>query len=522
MRRTRARAAPSGESSAAAAGEALPPADRRTVARTIDALRARAPAAILLDLDFLATCSPATRGCTPDPGTVALANSLTAAPFVPIYAAANPHDSEGGADLDVRFLAKLDRRIYDHVGSGNTIFEQAPAADSVVYRRCYPELGLPLVDSAGRAVPQDSWSLVYLVATDARSESRPSCASQGGEMEAVRMGDHADFARSVAPITSAVPFPANVDVGKKLVIVSAMKSDQGPLSKRGRTNPEVVAWALSDLLGGAQVDFWQPRPAGEMLIALVAAFALTTLVAFIAAFQGLRRLALRGLRPHLPWIAASASVVFALALFGAFEAALFFFKQIQPQVSLVAMSVALAGVVCARRGYQILDDQDRGIYRPPEDAHDYDVFISYASENLAWVRANVHLPLSRAVLSDGSRLKIFFDQDPDEIRYGEAWRQKLSLAISGSRHVVAVFSADYFKPEKVWCKLELGDALDYAVRAGPEARFLLPVNLDGVTFPREFELELKRIQAPSFERRPGLMDEVIREIVAGAEARRSG
>jgi hypothetical protein len=495
----------------------LPSRDRQTIAGFIDGLRTHGqrPAAVILDLYFESVCAqqdPQT--CRPDAATAALTKSLDAAaaavPRIAVYATENPIGTQGAGQVDAAFLTALDRdNVYDHLAAGHTILQLA-AADGVFYQRCYR---MPQVDSKGSlSGTQDLWALPYRVVKDVAGERRAACDESRATqtMEAVRLGAQPEFAQNVQRVTLHQPFPAGADFNGKYVIVATLEKDLGPLHKGAapRSNPELLAWALSDLLErkNSESGYFQPLPANGMLALLVAGFAALTLVAFIAVFQGMRRLGLRRLRSYLPWIAAGAAAAFALAAFGAFEAWMLFAKQVQPQVSLVAMSVLLAGGLCGERGREILLEQSRAIDAAPEESNDYDVFISYAHEELNWVYENVFVPLKDARSADGRKLEIFFDTS--SIRVGSAWQDKISLAIDGSRFIVPVYSETYFK--RPYCRFEIKRAHRKWITAGEGSRCVLPIMRGKPVILATVD----DIQAISIEERPDLVAEIVAEIVA--------
>ncbi len=499
----------------------VPSRDRQTIANFLDAIRTHGqrPGGVLLDLYFESLCtSEDVKKCSTDPGTAALTRSLDAAaaakPPIPVYATENPIGSQSGGGIDASYLSELDRdHVYDHVAAGHTILQLA-ASDGLFYQRCYR---LDQKDSAGNvAGTQDIWALPYRVVKDAAGEQRPPCDdARSTEMEAVRLGPQTAFAQSVHPITLKKSFPDGIDFDGKYVIIATLEKDLGPLSKgtAPRSNPELLAWALSDLLESKNADagYFQPLPANEMLLALLAGFTFITFVAFIAVFQGLRRLRLQMFREYLPWIAAWSAAGFALALFGAFEAWTFFAKQIQPQISLVGLSVLLAAGLCGERGRELLLEQSRSIDAEPDEANDYDVFISYAHDEFDWVYENVYVPFKDAKLSDGSKLSIFFDTS--SLRIGSSWQDKISLAIDGSRFIVPIYSDTYFK--RPYCRFEIKRAHRKWIGAGDNSRCVLPI-MRGK--PAILET-VDDIQAASIDERPGLVAEVIAQIVEQIQAK---
>ena len=494
--------------------EAAPARDRQTIAQLIDGLRVHGqrPKAVLLDLFFNRVCPSTDRVCRPDAATAALTKSLddAAAARIRVYATKNPLGQQSAGRIDPAFLNMLDHdNVYDHLSAGHTILQLA-ASDGVFYQRCYR---IPQTDSSGNTSGmQDLWALPYRVIPDVAGDALPSCeTSQATQtMEAVRLGAPADFWRSVTHATLKQPLPPG-DFTNKYVVVATLDKDLGPLSHRptaSRSNPELLTWALSDLIesNNREAGYFVPIPQNDMLVLFVVVFTGITVVAFVAVFQGLRRLRLQALRSYLPWVAAAAAAAFALVLFGAFEGWMLFAKQIQPQVSLVALSVFFAGGLCGERGREILFEQSRTIDAPPEESNDYDVFVSYAHEEFSWVYENVFVPLKDARTADGRKLEIFFDTS--SIRVGAGWQDKISLAIDGSRFIVPVYSETYFK--RPYCRFEIKRAHRKWIVAGEGSRCVLPV----MRGKPAILATVDDIQAVSLDDRPGLVAEIIAEILA--------
>ncbi len=88
----------------------------------------------------------------------------------------------------------------------------------------------------------------------------------------------------------------------------------------------------------------------------------------------------------------------------------------------------------------------------------YDVFISYATEERAWVERHLYEPLLKCRI-DGRVPRVFLDASAVGVKVGENWRHALASALAASRQIVPVYSALYFaKPN---CQWELGIAHDF-------------------------------------------------------------
>ena len=73
---------------------------------------------------------------------------------------------------------------------------------------------------------------------------------------------------------------------------------------------------------------------------------------------------------------------------------------------------------------------------------EWDIFLSYAREERAWVEQYLYQPLLSYHTADGRHPRIFFDVD--EIAPGENWLVALGKAVKHSRKAVLVYSANYF------------------------------------------------------------------------------
>lgn len=100
----------------------------------------------------------------------------------------------------------------------------------------------------------------------------------------------------------------------------------------------------------------------------------------------------------------------------------------------------------------------------------YDVFVSYSHKNKQWV-AKTLVPWLRA-----HYFRVITDQD---FTSGSFSADQMGQAVLESRHVIAVFSSDYFESE--WATLEniMAQQLDPAARK----RKLLPILLEDCNIP---------------------------------------
>lgn len=89
---------------------------------------------------------------------------------------------------------------------------------------------------------------------------------------------------------------------------------------------------------------------------------------------------------------------------------------------------------------------------------EYDVFISYASEEREWVKEHVYQPLLRCRTNvEKHKPRIFFDVSDMGIQAGQNWQDALVNSLVNSRKIVLVYSNIYF--DKPWCGWEMGQAL---------------------------------------------------------------
>lgn len=126
----------------------------------------------------------------------------------------------------------------------------------------------------------------------------------------------------------------------------------------------------------------------------------------------------------------------------------------------------------------------------------YDVFLSYRRANPVgdWVHNHFH-PLLADWLPQVMPYdpKIFIDAK--SIETAEDWPLKLRQALQGSRCIVAIWSANYFRSS--WCMAEWQsmlrreEKLGYRTRERPLGLIYPVVFFDGEHFPRE----AKRIQS---------------------------
>ena len=489
------------------------PSFRRRIAAVLDDIVARGPtetpSAVILDVEFDPCRSGPSCGTAADSARAALIAAIAKAePNFRVYATEEfPVDTQGdtvGGPLDDR-----DPQIYAAVtAAAHTIFTPVGGTSGLFYRRCYA--GVPFNDASNQAVGvQSVWSMVDRVLPDFKSTPCDETHVP------VRLGPK--LVTSAPPVYTVIGqqrLPADLELKEKYVIVAAIDQDPG---NGERSGPELLAWALSDQLAMGSVNAttapYYTTPQNATLLAVVPAFSGLTVLAYAAFFYRLKRARLRQLRTSLPWLATTLSVVAGLGIFAAFEFMMYAGRQIYPQVSLIGLGIIVTGGLSGFRGYRIISDEADAVDAAPEEMHDYDVFISYAHEEGAWVSENVYAPLRDAVLPNGKKLSIFFDTS--SLRSGTAWQSTLSAAIEGSRFIVPVYSEIYFT--KPYCRFEIRRAHRKWILAGEASRCVLPI----MRGHPKIDPSVDDIQALSLDDHPDLVAQVVREIVTRVAAIRA-
>ncbi|MCC6154873.1 MAG: toll/interleukin-1 receptor domain-containing protein [Candidatus Hydrogenedentes bacterium] len=105
---------------------------------------------------------------------------------------------------------------------------------------------------------------------------------------------------------------------------------------------------------------------------------------------------------------------------------------------------------------------------------EYDIFISYARDDLAWVDEHIYRPLCNCRKLNGDRPRIFFDVSREGIQPGQDFTDSLAQSIESCRKFVAVYSPRYFERKMCRWELKTAHALD---PAGDEC-LLIPVVME--------------------------------------------
>lgn len=496
--------------------------DRRRVTAFLNELTAQSrtgrqkPVAVILDIEFGPCVSRPTIPCSPQmiAARQTLITAIAAATqSFAVYAAEQPildaNDTVLGIDAH-------DPQIYAVItGPAHTKFRPAHPS-GVYYRACY-EADLVAQDGTREAV--SIWDMV------ARVKMRPGETSPVCDTSYFPVTLPADpLTPAQAALLSLSPqgtYQQNAPAAqfdRKYVIVGTLDADYDPgyVLPDGRrlAGPELLAWALSNALApGTSSDariVYDTEPQNGKLLVLVPFFSALTLSAFAAIFYLLKGTRLQTLRRALPWLAALASALVGLLAFAVFEAWLMSSGHIQPQVSLIVLGVLLTAFLSSLRAFQVLFEAQFGIGAPRPENYDYDVFISYAHDEGAWVSENVVAHFRNARVPDarvpgGRKLKIFFDTE--SIHYGAAWQDTISLAIDGSRFIVPVYSETYFS--RPYCVFEIKRAHLNWINAGSDSRIVLPI----MRGKPKILSTIRDIQATSIEDAPDLVRQIVAEIV---------
>ena len=116
----------------------------------------------------------------------------------------------------------------------------------------------------------------------------------------------------------------------------------------------------------------------------------------------------------------------------------------------------------------------------PDLSYEYDVFLSYASEEREWVAEHLYLPLLRCCTKTEMRNpRIFFDVSDEGIQPGEHWQVAVARGLANSRKIVLVYSKLYF--DKPFCRWEMA----FAVNIDPTGirGILCPILKDAAVVP---------------------------------------
>lgn len=480
------------------------PGNRHRIASFLDGLISsnQRPSAVILDVEFDPCQSNPCEGPVESADRDLSTAIRLASHRFPVYATEG--FSTDPDDAAINPVDPQDEQIYGALsGAAQTKFTSIPQAQGVFYRICYANV--PIDDESGQVVgAANVWAMVARVLMPARYfASSPPC---DGSHIPVRLGSGSGSAIHDFTEPSTFREYSQFD-DKTYVIVGTTAQDRPPYL--GLSGPELLGWALSNALDQGSLlgrtPYYDVQPQNGTLLLLVPLFSVLAVVLYMALFFALKRTRLRSLRPASPWVSAGVAAVSGLAVVGLFELLFFLSHHIQPQISLITFGVLLAAGLSGVRGSQILFEDADAFEAAPPEVYDYDVFISYAHEDRAWVFEHVYAPFRDATLPDGRKLAVFFDTA--SIRAGTAWERTLALAIDASRFIVPVYSNAYF--EQPYCRFEIMRAHRKWVVAGPDSRCVLPIMLG----QPQILASVDDIQALSIEDYPDLVQRHLSEII---------
>ncbi|HTU70534.1 MAG TPA: toll/interleukin-1 receptor domain-containing protein [Candidatus Baltobacteraceae bacterium] len=483
------------------------PADRLRVASFLNGLVKTGlgqthqwPDGVILDFRFYPCHS---QPCTLDERNArdALVTSIrTATYYFPVYAT-EQFPVDVAYDQAAGPLDPQDQAIYAAVsGAADTIFISNTRESGLFYRRCYSQV--PVVSGDIQAY-EDVWSMVarVLMLPTRGGATLPACDPTE---VALRLGPKIALAApTVYRFTNASAFQNYPQLDGTYVIVGTIEYDRSPYADR--SGPELLGWALSNARDQGLMDYYDVQPQNRFLLLLIPVFSALAVLVYAATFFLLKRTRLRAARHLLPALSSVIALALGLGIFLLFEFWMFSSHHIQPQVSLISIGIVVASGLGFVRGSQVLNDERNAIEPLPVEAYDYDVFVSYAREDGAWVYEHVYVPLRDATLSNGEKLSVFFDTSA--IRGGSDWQSKITLSLDASRFVVPVYSETYFT--KPYCRFEIMRAHRKWINAGIESRCVFPVMLG---HPKIYE-PVSDIQARSIDDDPNVVQEYIAEIV---------
>lgn len=403
---------------------------------------------------------------------------------VPVYAGINP--LKGGTrgkddvELDPDYMSKHAQNVYGILhGSGHTMFNHLFGVLHYKPRLDFPD---------GRTL----WSLPVILAKDLRGvpyRDDPVFVHLGSVEELHQrtyIYHHAEpdnrpfFTAYNSESETSRPATVKPDFRGKIVVVGSLKEDKEKFN--ALSGPDVLSFAISERILPKESSMRAELLESPLLLFIVmTGFAVLAVTVFWLMFRKLP-----GLRAH-HWLVALVSAGICLVLLALWVSGLSMLNKVYPQISLVVISVLVS---LGFTGWYTKRGLERKLILPPEDKRkkgaeelpNYDVFISYARtpENCAWVKANVYEKLIGLKKSDGSPLRVFFDERG--IEPGEDWYTKLALAIVGSRFFLPVYTAEYF--ERKFCQFEMEKA---APRQVDLKDFIIALAREDVVVPKQYE-----------------------------------
>ncbi|MBS0513636.1 MAG: TIR domain-containing protein [Proteobacteria bacterium] len=249
----------------------------------------------------------------------------------------------------------------------------------------------------------------------------------------------------------------------RIVVVGRFADDPSPYA--GRPGPEIIAWAVNDLLGLGGRSMLN-NAAMHLLLALLTSG--VALLFFVGLLRFFRRWRLNPSRIAL--VAGGVALLLPVGLISLARLLGHDFSQILLPVLTLLLTLALAthyqGTIAlgAEQARKALLDMDFAAY---------DVFVSYRHSHRDWVEGTLKPMLEAIRRVDGRTLSLFFDSEG--IYSGNSWANRLGRVIHESRVFLAILTPDYFEPNaqgRKVCEWEMEQALQ---RHAENAMTILPV-----------------------------------------------
>jgi hypothetical protein len=253
----------------------------------------------------------------------------------------------------------------------------------------------------------------------------------------------------------------------RIVIVGRLADDPSPYA--GRSGPEVVGWAVTDLVQAGRMAGSRQLLSNDWLhLGLVLLTSAIGLLAFGGLLRFLREWRLRPLR--IAAVAGAVGVLIPAGMIGLARLLGHDFGQVLLPMSALAMSLALA---THHRLVALRAQAEARSELPEPDFAAYDVFVSYRHSQQDWVTSALVPLLAQLRHIDNRPVSYFLDAEG--IHAGQHWTTRLGQVIAESTVFLTVLSPDYFQPNaqghKV-CEWELGQAL---LRQAEDTMTIVPI-----------------------------------------------
>lgn len=353
------------------------------------------------------------------------------------------------------------RGIYELVDTwGHTYFEVSKGSGAVFYTPVLPETGRTALSFMVKAycnAPDD----LYLYLSKANSEER--FLHMGTPLEGAP-GDQLLRLQADGSLVSEQAC-TKPDLRGRVLILGRLAEDR-PLATqkegflledvRARSGPELVAWALSDLLGESgearRVAAYLPLHAGLAVVMPLAAFALFGAL--------LRYLGLWRLRPaRVALLAGLLSLGVPGLLVLILRVAGLDYGQVLLPICLTALAlgVAIHYRTGQARRIMIREKEAQGAHKHVA----YDIFISYRRIHTAYVQQTL-IPLLRELRrSNGTPFSIFWDNE--DLHAGD-FLEELERAVYDTRIFLPLLTPTYLASR--YCRWELRHACNRLARGG--------------------------------------------------------